>query len=319
MALHQQAHIVVLGSFMTDVVSYVSHLPRVGETLCGSKLAICCGGKGANQAVSATRLGANTAIIGKLGNDSFGKSYLDALKKEQIITDFVGLTSEALTGLAQIIVEDSGQNSIVIVPGANNYLTTQDVNNSKDTLAKAKIMLSVLEIPCETVLSGLKLANELGVFTILNAAPAVENLEKDFYALADIFCVNETEAEMLIGQPVTSHDEALSAAHRLMEKGCKKHVLVTLGKHGALLLSRNDQNGFLEPVSVTAPEVKAIDTTGAGDCFLGALAYFLAYHPDFPLSKAVVNACRVASKSVQKAGTQTSFPYKHELECDLFV
>lgn len=121
------------------------------------------------------------------------------------------------------------------------------------------------------------------VFTILNAAPAVENLEKDFYALADIFCVNETEvctklcvhkketeylkptspwqAEMLIGQPVTSHDEALSAAHRLMGKGCKKHVLVTLGKHGALLLSRNDQNGFLEPVSVTAPEVKAIDTT----------------------------------------------------------
>ncbi|EFX74731.1 hypothetical protein DAPPUDRAFT_56784 [Daphnia pulex] len=275
-------------------------------------------GGGANQAVTAARLGAATAIIGKLGNDSFGKSYLDALKKENILTDFIGLTSEALTGLAQIIVEDSGQNSIVIVPGANNYLTTEDVMNSRDTFTKAKIMLSVLEIPRETVLSGLKLANELGVFTILNAAPAVEDLEKDFYTLSDIFCVNETEAEMLIKQPVTNHDEALSAAHRLMEKGCKKHVLITLGKNGALLLSRDDNNSFLEPVFVKAPEVKAIDTTGAGDCFLGALAYFLAYYPDWPLSKTVTNSCRVASLSVQRAGTQTSFPYKNELENDLF-
>ncbi|XP_046643321.1 ribokinase-like [Daphnia pulicaria] len=315
----QEVQIVVLGSFMTDVVSYVSNLPRIGETLCGHKLAICCGGKGANQAVTAARLGAATAIIGKLGNDSFGKSYLDALKKENILTDFIGLTSEALTGLAQIIVEDSGQNSIVIVPGANNYFTTEDVMNSRDTFTKAKIMLSVLEIPRETVLSGLKLANELGVFTILNAAPAVEDLEKDFYTLSDIFCVNETEAEMLIKQPVTNHDEALSAAHRLMEKGCKKHVLITLGKNGALLLSRDDNNSFLEPVFVKAPGVKAIDTTGAGDCFLGALAYFLAYYPDWPLSKTVTNSCRVASLSVQRAGTQTSFPYKNELENDLFV
>lgn len=315
----QEAQIVVLGSFMTDVVSYVSNLPRIGETLCGHKLAICCGGKGANQAVTAARLGAATAIIGKLGNDSFGKSYLDALKKENILTDFIGLTSEALTGLAQIIVEDSGQNSIVIVPGANNYLTTEDVMNSRATLTKAKIMLSVLEIPRETVLSGLKLANELGVFTILNAAPAVENLEKDFYTLADIFCVNEIEAEMLIKQPVTNHDEALSAAHRLMEKGCKKHVLITLGKNGALLLSRDNNNSFLEPVFVKAPEVKAIDTTGAGDCFLGALAYFLAYYPDWPLSKTVTNSCCVASLSVQRSGTQTSFPHKHELESNLFV
>nr|CAH0100790.1 unnamed protein product [Daphnia galeata] len=247
-------------------------------------------------------------------NDSFGKSYLDALKKENILTDFIGLTSEALTGLAQIIVEDSGQNSIVIVPGANNYLTTEDVMNSRATLTKAKIMLSVLEIPRETVLSGLKLANELGVFTILNAAPAVENLEKDFYTLADILC-----AEMLIKQPVTNHDEALSAAHRLMEKGCKKHVLITLGKNGALLLSRDNNNSFLEPVFVKAPEVKAIDTTGAGDCFLGALAYFLAYYPDWPLSKTVTNSCCVASLSVQRTGTQTSFPHKHELESNLFV
>lgn len=307
--------IVVLGSFMTDVTSYVKMLPKAGETLCGHKLAICCGGKGANQAVTAARLGAETAIIGKLGDDSFGHAYMEALLKEKIQAQRVGFTKEALTGVAQILVEDSGQNSIVIVAGANNHLTPEDVKASRDTLAKAKIMLTVLEVPRQTVLTGLKLANELGVFTVLNAAPAVADLEDDFYALSDIFCVNETEAEMLIGLPVTSSDEALTAAKRLMDKGCKNHVLITLGKNGALLLSRSSP----EPIIVQAPKVHAIDTTGAGDCFLGALAYFLAYFPNWPLEKTLTHSCRVASVSVQRLGTQPSFPRKDALDANLFV
>jgi len=309
--------ITVLGSFMTDITSYVTNLPRSGETLFGHKLSICCGGKGANQGVTASRLGAPTAIIGKLGDDSFGHSYLNALKVENINTDNVSLTSQAVTGVAQITVEDSGQNNIVIVAGANNWLTPEDVTQSGQAITQAKILLCVLEIPRQAVLTGLRMANSHGVFTVCNAAPAASDLEDEFYSLSDIFCVNETEAELLTELPVTTSEEAVAAARQLITvKGCKNHVLITLGSKGALLLSKNN---ISQPEFVDSPQVEAVDTTGAGDCFLGALAYFMVTNPEWSLKKAISNACRVAAVSVQASGTQTSFPSKDQLDSTYFV
>jgi len=314
---NEKSVIVVLGSFMTDVVSFVNNLPRSGETLFGHKLSICCGGKGANQAVTASRLGAVTSMIGKLGDDSFGHSYMDALKAENICTKYVGMTSQATTGVAQICVEDSGQNSIVIVGGANNCLTSEDVLKSREVISQAKILLCVLEIPRAAVLTGLRLANTTGVLTICNAAPASSDLEDEFYTLSEIFCVNETEAELLTGLPVTSSEEAVAAARKLItDKGCKNHVLITLGSKGALLLSKDT---ISQPELIDSPQVDAVDTTGAGDCFLGALAYFMVSNQDWSLKKSISNACRVAAVSVQKPGTQPSFPTKDQLDPTYFI
>jgi len=313
----EHSMIAVLGSFMTDITSYVTNLPRSGETLFGHKLSICCGGKGANQAVTASRLGASTAVIGKLGDDSFGRSYMDALKVENINTDYVSMTSQAVTGVAQITVEESSQNSIVIVAGANNWLTAEDVTKSRQVIAKAKILLCVLEIPRQAVLTGLRLANSLGVFTICNAAPAASDLEDEFYTLSDIFCVNETETEIITGLAVTTFEEAAAAARQLITvKGCKNHVLITLGSKGALLLSKDNLS---HPEFIDSPKVNAVDTTGAGDCFLGALAYFMVTNPDWSLKKAITNACRVAAVSVQASGTQTSFPTRDQLDSSYFI
>ncbi|EFX65038.1 hypothetical protein DAPPUDRAFT_204463 [Daphnia pulex] len=302
--------VVVVGSFMSDVVTYVNRLPNGGETIIGSQLVLCCGGKGANQCVTAARLGAKTSMVGKLGKDSFGEEHLKTMTTEGVDTTHITFTDEALTGVGQLTVLPDGKNRVITVSGANAYLTVDDIISAKTMISTAQVMLCENQIEKETALAALQMANDLGVLTILNAAPALLELDAKFFKLSDIFCVNETEAEVTSGLPVRSLDEAAASARCLLEKGCKNHVLITLGDQGAVLLSRQDAN---KPVHIKTPNVSAIDTTGAGDCFLGALAFFLATRPELSLVKAIEYACVVSSVSVQRNGTQPSFPKWNEL------
>ncbi|KAK7103725.1 hypothetical protein V1264_018570 [Littorina saxatilis] len=305
--------VVVVGSSMTDLVSFTQRQPRPGETIHGNKFLMGFGGKGANQCVMAAKLGAKTAMVAKLGKDFYGDNTLENFQNVGVNKDHVSQTDEASSGVASIIVSEDGQNSIVIVAGANLLLSEGDVAKATELIGNAKVVLCQLEVPQATSLAALKLAKSSGVFTIFNPAPAAENLDADFYTSCDILCANESEAEMLTGVTVSDVDSAQRAAEMLRSKGCET-VIITLGERGSVLTSAQ-HDGVLVPVS----SIKAVDTTGAGDSFIGALAYYRALMPTLPLLDAVTRANTVASISCQAAGTQSSFPTASQLPKDLMA
>ncbi len=290
--------------------SYVPQLPKPGETIHGSKFTTGFGGKGANQCVMAAKMGAKTAMVAKVGDDTFGHETVKNFKNSNVNTDYVGVTSEAATGAAPITVNQEGENSIIIVSGANLLLTPNDAETAIKSLS-AKVLICQLEIKPETSLAAMKMAQSKGVTTILNPAPAIADLQSDFFKFCDIICPNETEAQLLTGLQVTNVDEAKSAAMQLLQKGCKK-VIITLGGQGSLLMT----SGGI-PVHIPARRVQAFDTTGAGDSFVGALAYYLALHPNLNLEEMINKASYIASISVQSAGTQTSYPSHKDLPSHL--
>ncbi|XP_038074729.1 ribokinase-like [Patiria miniata] len=304
--------VVVVGSCNTDLISYVNRLPRPGETIHGSKFSVGFGGKGANQCVMAAKMGAKTVMIAKVGDDTFGHETIKNFKNCNVITDFISITQEAATGAAPIAVDEEGQNSIIIVSGANLLLTASDAEKAIGGIKTAKVLLCQLEVNPETSLAAMKIARDRGITTVLNPAPAIADLHPDFFKFCDIICPNETEAELLTGLQVTNVEEAKIAAKKLLEKGCKK-VIITLGGQGSLLATSDS-----EPVHVPARAVKAVDTTGAGDCYVGALAYYLAVKPDLSLKEMSQKASYVASISVQSPGTQTSYPTRQDLPTELF-
>lgn len=307
------AAVVVVGSCMTDMVSLTTRLPKAGETIHGHKFFIGFGGKGANQCIQAARLGAKTAMICKVGKDSFGNDYLENFKKNNVCTDFVGQTGEAATGAASIIVNSEGQNAIVIVAGANLLLDSKDLERASGAISGSKVVVCQLEITPSISLEALKLAHASRVKTIFNPAPAIADLDPGFYTHTDVFCCNESEAEILTGVSVNSPKDAEEAATVLLKRGCKL-VIVTLGVDGCVLLSAEDSS----PKHVPAEKVKAVDTTGAGDSFVGALAFYMAYYPDLGMEEMIKRSSSIASVSVQAAGTQSSYPFKKDLAQDLF-
>ncbi|XP_027955172.1 ribokinase isoform X8 [Eumetopias jubatus] len=250
------AAVVVVGSCMTDLVSLTSRLPKTGETIHGHKFFIGFGGKGANQCVQAARLGAKTSMVCKVGKDSFGKDYIENLKQNDISTEFTYQTQDAATGTASIIVNNEGQNIIVIVAGANLLLNTEDLREAARTISRAKVMICQLEITPETSLEALTMAHSNGVKTLFNPAPAVADLDPRFYTLSDVFCCNETEAEILTGLAVGSPADAGQAAQVLVERGCHV-VIVTLGAEGCVMLSQTEP----VPKHIPTEKVKAVDTT----------------------------------------------------------
>ncbi|CAD5111092.1 DgyrCDS439 [Dimorphilus gyrociliatus] len=333
--------ITVVGSCMTDLVSYVPRLPVPGETLHGHKFNIGFGGKGANQCIAASRLGSKTAMVAKVGCDTFGQNYLNNFKQNGIISDYVTTTSDAMTGAAPIFVDDKGQNSIVIVAGANLKLSVHDINAAKDIIIGSKVLITQLEIKRDVTLEAMKIAKQakvillqklslemnirddeilldkdhigLLVTTIFNPAPAVEYLQPEFYTLSDYFCPNETETEILTGIKAIDRESIQAACNALLDKGCK-NVILTMGDQGAAFCSQN--NRTVE--NVTVEKVKVVDTTGAGDSFIGSLAFYLSNMPHLSLSEIVKRCCRIASVSVTAEGTQTSFPKQENLEKELF-
>ncbi|XP_037085182.1 ribokinase-like isoform X2 [Pollicipes pollicipes] len=304
--------IIVIGSCMTDQICYTSRLPKPGETIHGTKFSMSFGGKGANQCVMAAKLGAKTAMVAKLGEDTFGRLYLDNLLRCGVDVGHTTTSGAAATGVAQICVDEAGMNSIVIVAGANLELSAADVARADGLLGSARVLLCQLEVPLETTLAALRAARRHGVTTVVNAAPAQPVKDGDLFELSDIFCVNETEAEIMTELPVRSVAEAETAAAALLRRGCRA-VIVTLGAQGAVYAAPGQ-------AAMHVPAERAervVDTTGAGDAFLGALGYFLACVPALPVREAIVRACRIATDSVARPGTQDSFPSREQLPAEL--
>ena len=298
----ERLDIVVVGSSNTDLLTKVERLPKLGETIIGKHFHIGFGGKGANQAVMAAKLKANVGMVTKLGNDIFGKETLKNYKSYNINTDFV-LFCDDSSGVAPIFVDDRGNNFIVIVPGANGQLSIDEVYKAKDLIIKADILICQLEIPLEATVEALKIASSAGVATILNPAPAME-LPEEIYKCASIIAPNEVEASMLTGIEIDSVEKASQAALVLNKRG-SDIVIITMGGKGALIYG-NGEFDLIAPIKVTA-----VDTTGAGDAFIGAFAFY--YGKSKNLRDSVKFANVAAGLSVTKIGTQTSFPTLDEI------
>jgi ribokinase len=297
--------ICVVGSANVDLISYAPRLPKLGETLTGSRFATGFGGKGANQAVMAAKLGADVAMVTKVGDDAFGRDYLDNFRRVGVDTTHVGVSGEASTGVAPIWVDEpSGNNAIIIVPGTNFLLTPADVEAAAETIRRADVLVCQWEIPIDCVVTAFAIAREAGVRTIFNPAPAQPEVPAELLATTDLFCPNESELELLSGMAVDTLDAVEAAARALIARGVRT-VVCTLGSRGSLLVTED------RVVAVAAERVAAVDTTGAGDSFVGSLAYFVARGLELP--DAMARAGRIATISVLKPGTQSSFPSAADL------
>lgn len=302
-----QPKICVVGSTMIDLISKVPRLPRLGETLVGHSFHLGYGGKGANQAVMAAKLGAQVTMVNKVGRDVFGEGTLNNFRQQGIDTTHVLFDESRGSGVAPIFVDDNAQNFIVIVPGANLGLSPDDVHRAKAVILAADILICQLEISVETTLEAFRIARRGNVRTILNPAPAA-SIPEELLQLADICAPNETETELLTGMPVGTLAEAEAAARALLSRGTGK-VILTLGERGALLVDKEAVE------SIPAVKVAAVDPTGAGDAFVGSLAVFMG--EGLPLRDAIRRANAVAALSVTRIGTQVSFPGR--LEADDFL
>jgi ribokinase len=296
----------MVGSSNTDLIARVPRLPQPGETLHGSSFRTGFGGKGANQAVMAAKLGAQVSVVTKLGRDTFGEETLFNFRQQGIDTTHVLFDDRAASGVALIAVdENTGQNSIVIVPGANDALSPADVRAAREAITSAQIVLCQVEIPLETTHEAFRIARAAdGVTTIFNPAPATA-LPDDLLSLIDILIPNEVELGMLVGRAVETGAQLADAVRELQARG-PKIIVVTLGSRGAAVFEGDQQ-----PHLIPAEKVKAVDTTGAGDAFVGSFAYLLAN------GREVVDAARrasaIATRSVLKHGTQSSFPSRSEV------
>ncbi len=299
-----QRKIVVIGSCNTDMVISMDHLPLPGETLIGGEFFMNSGGKGANQAVAAARLGGNVSFIAKVGNDPFGKRALEQYRAEGIDVKHILTDPVQPSGVALIMVDAQGENSIAVASGANAHLTTKDLDNAKEILSRADIVLMQLETPITTVEHAANVAKRSGAKVILNPAPAQplpESLLQNLY----ILIANETEAEFISGTQITDMDSVARAADILCDKGVEK-VVITLGSRGAFVKERGNYH------QIPGLKVKAVDATAAGDTFCGALCVALAEGKN--LTEAVTFANRCAAVTVTRMGAQSSLPYRSEIE-----
>ncbi len=297
------SRIIVIGSSNTDMVIKTEKLPAPGETILGGTFLMNPGGKGANQAVAAARLGGKITFITKRGNDLFGNQAVGLLMREGIDTQYVVKDLELPSGVALITVDSQGENSIVVAPGSNGNLLQDDIPSLVFENSRFDILLLQLEIPIETVEYSAIAASENGVKVILNPAPACKLPEK-LLQHTWLITPNETEAESITGMEITDISSAHRAAVLIQEKGVK-NVIITLGETGAYVKSQNF-TGLVPGVKVTP-----VDTTAAGDVFNGALAVALSEGKD--LQEAVLFANKAAAISVTRMGAQASAPYRNEL------
>lgn len=293
----------VAGSINMDVVATADRHPKVGETVAGRQVLYFPGGKGANQAVAASRLGARTTLIGRLGKDSFGGELKAFLGEQGIDLGYVQETAEAHTGTAIITVAEA-DNTIVVIPGANGLVGAEDVEVVP--LLAGDVAVSQFEIPLPAIAAFFRRARAAGATTVLNPAPA-QAMSRELLALVDILVLNETELGFLTGSELSESDEAarIIAVARQLQAREDQAICVTLGKRGVLALAGREE------IAVPGRVVKALDTTGAGDCFVGALAAQLA--DDVPLRAALAFANAAASISVQRMGAGPSMPTAAEV------
>jgi ribokinase len=306
--------ILVVGSLNTDLVVRAPHFPQPGETISGEDLQVIPGGKGANQAVAAARLGANVSMLGRVGKDNFGDFLLDNLKSNNVDSRLVQ-RDDASTGTATIIVDSNGQNSIVLSAGANGKVSPADIESA--SFSNHELLLLQLEIPTLTVLSAAKRAKENNLRVILNPAPAKE-IPDELLGLTDFVIPNETELSLLTGMDVNDLPSAEKAARVLLQRG-PQHVIVTLGSKGAIIVGKETST------QVDTFKVNVVDTTAAGDAFIGGIAVSLLalesaslladlQKQASALQNAVRYGCACGALATTKFGAQPSLPTKQEVE-----
>lgn len=294
--------IAVVGSNMVDLISYVTRMPERGETLEAPDFRMGCGGKGANQAVAAAKLGASVTMVSKVGDDLFAANTIANFRHFGIDTTHVETVPGTSSGVAPIFVEDSGENAILIIKGANAHLLPADIDRAAEDLKTCALILMQLEVPIETVYHTIDFAHRHGIETILNPAPATA-LDPDKVSKVTFLTPNQTELALLSGMPVGDEAQAIAAARSLVATGIRT-VIVTLGAKGALMVTADRV--------ATVPPVKVIpkDTTGAGDAFIGSFARFYVENRD--VAGALAKAALYAADSITKPGTQTSYATAEE-------
>jgi len=300
----KQSFIAVVGSANVDLTIFNDVFPRPGETIFGKKFDLGFGGKGANQAVAARLCGANVGMVAKVGGDLFGPATIKNFEAQGIDATYVSIAKEVSSGVAPIFVDSNGQNRIIVVKGANDTLSPEDVDAAAPLLRKADSIILQFEIPLRTVYHTVKFAKANGIRCLVNPAPA-QPVEYKEVGDADYFIPNESEAEAITGMPVHSIDEARNCAEFLLRQGMRR-VVITLGEHGSLAAGPDRME------LIPAFKVEAVDTTGAGDAFIGSFAVFLG--EGLPEEEALQRANLYAALSTTKVGTQKSFCSQTEFE-----
>jgi ribokinase len=302
--VHKAPRIAVLGSINRDILIGCARLPQRGETVLADSSSEVAGGKGANQAVAAARLGGQVTMIGRVGDDVFGERLLTGLVREKLDTSLVWPTLQCASGMAIVAVERSGENSIIVVPGANGRISESDVAAASEAIGSCDILLLQLEVPMDAVAAAIAIARASGVRTILNPASAIGPLARELLDV-DVICPNQIEASALLGRPIQSRGEALDAARELSHLG-PKIVVITLGSEGAVFCD-GPQTEWVAPFVVNA-----VDTTAAGDAFAGALAVRLA--EGAPMCETVKFACAAGALAATRQGAQPSLPRRSEVD-----
>lgn len=298
--------ITVIGSINLDTTIRTEHLPKPGETIHSKEMFTSGGGKGANQAIAAARNGGKVNFIAAVGNDTAGTTLVELLEQDHIETKGIKRLDSTRTGSAYINVNDEGENSIVIYGGANQFITDEHLIEMSDLIESSDYVIAQFETNLSSIEKGFELAKGMGVTTILNPAPAISVIPKNIIQLTDILIPNETELETIVGSKITNKAELIDSVAVLHEMGIEV-VIVTLGSKGVFYSVNQKDSGF-----VPALKVKAVDTTAAGDTFIGALATKLSADLS-NIKDAITYGNKAASLTVQRYGAQPSIPYESEL------
>lgn len=295
--------ILVVGSINMDLVVNTDEIPKVGETLLGNELLQIPGGKGANQAVAIAKLEKETYFLGKVGNDAFSEILIDSMNSSGVNTSLIEKTDTS-SGIAVINVDIKGNNNIVVIPGANNEVDIDYLYKNEEIFKEVDVVLFQFEIPLETVKEGLKIAKKYDKLTIVNPAPAMD-LDDETIKMIDILVPNEHELARMAKMEVVDEDSAIKASKILLEKGVKD-IIITLGSKGAMYVNKDTLKMY------PSYNVKVVDTTAAGDSFIGG--FISSYVEDFDIDKAVDRGQKTAALAIQKVGAQSSLPTKEEVD-----
>lgn len=302
--------IISAGDCVMDFFNYVDHMPKVGETLTANSFECLPGGKGANSIIAGSRLGSNNTFISKVGSDNFGKEFINVLKADNINTDNVTFSNDKPTSVASIVVDNSGSNFCVVNFGATLQLEKSDIDNAEGAIKKSKILVTTRMIKESTALHALKLAKKHDLITVFNFAPALSDLNEEFNTYVDLLIVNEVEAEVFTKSSVKTIEEAKAACRIVLDRdGFYIGCVVTLGGQGCVYGDKKTGKITHFP----CVPVKVLDSTGAGDSFVGALAHYINILGVDSILQAIELASEYATLSVTKKGTQASYPYLKDL------